>query len=770
MCPRLVLRVLFSASLLISSAFASDLKIRVLDPQSARVAGARVSLARNEDHAIVAVRTTDSRGEAVVGNLTNGDYMLEVLAPGFAAGRKSVSVPAGSGVELKLSILAAPETVVVSATRTPAPADESGSIVETLNHDQIETLQPVAAGEALRFVPGAVVADSGQRGGITSLFVRGGESRYNKVIVDGVPVNEPGGVFNFGVVPLAQTDRVELLRGANSTLYGSDAMTSVVQFWSRTGRSFVPELEFGADGGNLGTAHGFASLAGAWKRLDYNLFGDHFATDGSGVNSEYFNSLVGTNLGVAISKNMTLRFRGRNSQWRAGDPGVWDFNGQKLLPPDSDGRARQKDFSGSVQLDLIAPGQWQHKFTAFEYHHRRTNLDTQDDRGCFVTSASFLGADCYFDDRLDVNRAGLDYQATWTPRSWSRTIFGYEFEDENGFLHDRFLTTDAFTFLPLLGTSDNHGLRRNHALFGEQSLIYKRLSLIGGLRYVHNETFGDRAVPRAALTLLALRGNDLFAGTRLRFAFARGIQEPSFDESFGSTGINPTRPNPDLKPEENRSLEGGLIQSFLGGKYSFTANYFHNIFKNQIAFQTVDPVTFQGEFFNVSRSRAHGVELEFHGRPRAGWSLDGGYFYTHSKILEAPPVCSFALGLLTHCVFDKHFTTGQPLVRRPRHSGMMLVTYAGRRWGGNIGGTFIGRRADSDFGTLSFYGIVPLAPIDHAAGYVRFDLGAWYAVHRRITLYANGENIFDRPYEDVAGFPALGATIRAGVRFRVGGE
>src|SRR3954465_3184594 len=767
MCPRLALRALFFVSLLSSSLFASDLKIKVLDPQSARVAGAQVTITRAADKVVAAVRVSDSRGEGSAA-LANGSYRIQVLAPGFAAATSSATVPSDSPVELKLSVLATPETVVVSATRSPTSVDESGSIVETLNSSQIETLQPVAAGEALRFLPGAVVADSGQRGGLTSLFVRGGESRYNKVIVDGVPVNEPGGVFNFGVVPLAQTDRIEFFRGANSTLYGSDAMTSVVQTWSRTGSSLVPLLEFGADGGNFGTAHGYSSFGGAWKHLDYNLFGDHFTTEGDGINSEYFNTLVGTNIGVALSRNTNIRFRARNSQWRAGVPGIWDFNGQKLLPPDADQRARQADFTGSVELDLLAPAQWQHKLTLFDYHHDRRNLDTNDDRGCFVRSATFLGADCYFDDHLNVNRAGVDYQATWRPRDWSRSIFGYEFEDENGVLHDKFLTEDAF-FLPLLGTSDEHGLRRNHALFGEQTFIYKRLSVIGGLRYVQKETFGDRAVPRAAVTFLALRGNEALSGTRLRFAFAKGIQEPSFEESFGSSGVNPTLPNPNLKPEENRSLEGGVIQSFFGGKYSLGATYFHNIFNNQIAFETVDPITFQGEFFNVTRSRAHGVELEFHGRPHTGWTVDGGYFYTHAKIPDAPPLCDVANNFL-NCVFDQHFTTGQPLVRRPRHSGTLLITYAGRRWGGNFGGPFIGRRFDSDFGTLSFFGVVPATPIDHTAGYARFDLGAWYAVHRRVTLYANGENIFDRHYEDVAGFPALGATIRAGVRFRVGGE
>ena len=417
MCPRPALRALAFVSLLTSFTLASDLKIRVVDPQSARVAGARVEIVRTSDHVVEVVRVTDARGEATANALANGSYRIKVLAPGFAVAERAVSVPNESQLELKLAVLATPESVVVSATGAPMSAEESGSIVETLDHSQIEDLQPAALGEALRFVPGAVIADSGQRGGLTSLFVRGGESRYNKVIVDGVPVNEPGGVFNFGVVPLAQTDRIEFFRGANSTLYGSDAMTSVVQSWSRTGTSLVPDLEFGADGGNLGTAHEYASVAGAWRRFDYNLFGDHLTTDGDGINAGYFNTLVGTNIGYALSPNASIRFRGRNSQWRVGVPGIWDFNGQKLLPPDADQRARQADFTGNVELDVAAPAQWQHKLTLFDYHHDRRNLDTNDDRGCFVTSPTFLGEDCYFDDHLDVNRAGFDYQATWTPRT-----------------------------------------------------------------------------------------------------------------------------------------------------------------------------------------------------------------------------------------------------------------------------------------------------------------------------------------------------------------
>ena len=116
------------------------------------------------------------------------------------------------------------------------------------------------------------------------------------------PSTNPGGTFDFGTLPLAQADRVEFVRGAQSTLYGSDAMTSVVQVWTRTGSTHVPELRFGADGGNFGTANGYASLAGARRRFDYNFFGDQFNTNGQGVNNAYSDSLQGANVGVGSQR------------------------------------------------------------------------------------------------------------------------------------------------------------------------------------------------------------------------------------------------------------------------------------------------------------------------------------------------------------------------------------------------------------------------------------------------------------------------------------
>src|SRR5437868_377417 len=164
-----------------------------------------------------------------------------------------------------------------------------------------------------------------------------------------------------------------------------------------------------------------------------------------------------------------------------------------------------------------------------------------------------------------------------------------------------------------MGFSLTHGLRLNHALFVEQRITVARVSAVAGVRYVHNASFGRRAVPRVALSVLALRGDRTFSGTRLRFSYAGGIKEPTFEASFGITGTFPTNPNPNLKPEENRAFEAGVDQGLAGGRFTLSALYFNNQFHNQIEFESIPP-TFVGEFVNVNRSMAHGAEIEFWGR------------------------------------------------------------------------------------------------------------------------------------------------------------
>ncbi len=724
-------------------ALAADLKVKVLDPSSAAVSGAQVLLVRVSDPKILSTQITSAEGHAVFHLPDAGSYQIKVLAPGFAA--ENVDVSSQAELTIKLRLAPASETVVVSATRTPVPGEAAGADFDSLSGAQLTTMQPVAANDAVRFLPGAVVNTAGQRGGLASLFVRGGESNYNKVIVDGVTINEPGGTFDFGTLSLAQSDRMEFVRGTQSTLYGSDAMTSLIQVWTRAGNTPTPELRFGADGGNFSTASGHASLAGARGRFDYNVFGDQFNTNGSGINDAYSNALEGANTGVQLSDSTSLRLRVRHSNSHTGLPGEWSFNGNDPLvpangigpliplPPDPGDWSQLNNILGSVELVVAAPEGWQHRLTAFDYLYRynELNLNGDPDR-----VSPLYGQFDFSSHEIDhINRAGFEYQGDYSERTWAHTTFGYRVENENGFVGD----VDY--------GSQTHGQRLNNDVYLQQQLTLGRLEIIAGGRFVHNSAFGNTGVPRVALNLQALRGGSIFSGTRLRFSYATGFKEPRLEETFA--GPPYTQPNLALKPERLRAFEAGLQQQLFGDKYQFTATYFNNLFHDQINYVTVNPVTFVGEYVNVNEAFAQGAELALRAKLRPRLLLDTAYTYTSSEYLDNP------------APIDPTYDPGQPLLRRPKHSATTLISYLGTRWGANLGGSFVGRRSDSDF-----YGF----GIDHAAGYVRADLGGWYAIHPRLTAYLNVENALDRRYNEVVGYPALPINFRAGLRFRIGGD
>jgi vitamin B12 transporter len=735
------LRASFLIFVFIAAASAADLKVKVIDPQSAAVAGAQVTLSSQCTLTQFEVATSSAEGVANLAGLRVEDQPpvscplhLQALAPGFAPYSEDVTSHSDV-VTIQLHLATASETLVVTATRTPVPAAESGASISTLENEQLETMQPIAAGDAVRFLPGAVVNTAGQRGGLSSLFVRGGASTYNKVIVDGVAVDNPGETFDFGTLPLTEADRVEFLRGTQSTLYGSDAMTSVVQVWTRTGSTAAPELRLAADGGNFGTASGDASVSGARGRFDYNFFGNQFNSNGLGVNDAYSDSLAGANLGMAISDQVTLRVRTRHSNSYTGLPGEWNFNGDPLLAPDSSETAHLNNLLGSVELAVATPSGWQHRLTGFDSLYRYTDANPNPP------------ADSYdsFADTYDthVNRAGVEYQGDYSERTSAKfaahTTFGYRLENETGVVNDLDFPPPA------------SGQRLDQDAYLQQQFSWGRLSAIAGGRFVHSSAYGNIGVPRVALTLLALRGGELFSGTRLRFSYAVGYMEPALYETFGEIAYDYTS-NRGLLPERTRAFEAGFEQKLFAGRWALNATYFNNLFHDQI--EAVPTSSGAYQFFNLEQSFAQGAEVELQGRIRPKLSLTTAYTYTSTEILENPS-CTLA----NPCSFP--YAPGDPLLRRPKHSATTLLSYLGTHWGANLSGSFVGPRPDDDF-----YGF----NITHAAGYVRVDLGGWHAFNSRITAYANVENALDRRYNEVLGYPALPINFRAGFRFRIGGE
>jgi len=385
---------------------------------------------------------------------------------------------------------------------------------------------------------------------------------------------------------------------------------------------------------------------------------------------------------------------------------------------------------------VTGPSGWQHRFTGFDYNYRYqdVNLNPDMDRADdFATHA-----------RDHINRAGFEYQGDYSERSWAHTTFGYRFEDENGVVGD------------LLYPPATSGFRLEHDFYGQQQIVWGRVSAIAGARFLHNSQFGNTAVPRVAVTFLALKGGQMFSGTRFRFSYATGFKEPRLEETFA--GPPYSTPNPGLKPERTRAFEAGIQQNLLASRYSLTATYFNNLFHDRIDYLTNPNDNFIGKYINIDESFAQGAEVGFQGRLWSKLSLDSGYTYTSTQILAAP-VCT-----PENFCDPTIFGAGRPLLRRPKHSATTLLSYLGKRWGGDVAGSFVGRRPDSDF----LFGAIP--PQDHAAGYALVNMGGWFVVNRYMTAYVNVENVLNRRYNEVVGYPALKANFRAGMRFRIGGE
>ena len=738
------MRVPLSIFLILSFSLAvqaADITVKVLDPQSAAVSGAQVQLTQTHDPRILASQTTSAEGTATLRTQQEGPYDLTILAPGFAKVTREIAK--SDELTITLQLANASETVQVVATRTPVPGEAAGSSVDTLTNSELATTNPKVAADAVRFLPGAIVNAAGQRGALTSLFVRGGESRYNKVIVDGVTVNEPGGTFDFGNIPLDQADRMEFVRGAQSTLYGSDAMTSVVQVWTRTGSTPTPELRFGADGGNFSTATGYASLAGARNRFDYNAYASQFNTSGSGVNNSFSDAMQGANAGVAFNDRTSLRVRVRHSNSHTGIPGEYSFNGyipivdngtsSYPLPPNPYDWSQLNNILGNVELTVNAPSGWTHRLSTFDYVYRYNEENPGDPNRV----SPIYGQIDFASHEVDhINRIGFEYQGDYSERTWTHTTFGYRIENENGFVGN------------LAYGAQTHGQRLNNDFYLQQQLSWKTLNVIAGGRFIHNSAFGNTGVPRVALIWQVLRGGEVFSGTRLRFSYATGFKEPRLEETFNGIPPNPYNiPNTALKPERSRSFEAGIQQDLFHNKAIFTATYFNNLFHDQINYVT--DVNFVGQYVNVNKALAHGAEIGLQSTLRSRLLLNTTYTYTSTQILDNP------------APIDSQFNVGAPLLRRPKHSATEMLSYLGSRWGANLSASFVGPRPDDDF--LGF-------SIHHAAGYVRVDAGGWYAIHPRVTAYLNIANALDRRYNEVVGYPALPINFRAGLRFRLGGE
>src|SRR5215475_4722549 len=332
----IVLIALTTALATTTQAQSANIRGKILDPLGNPVAQAKVTLIQegHEDKSL-ADSTSSADGTYQLQTPSGGRYAVHVEATGFDP-QTSEFVYVGSnksaGIDVNLRIGTLSEQIVVSSTGSPVPETQIGASVSVVDRSDLEDQHQLNIADALRTLPGIQIAQTGQRGGQTSLFVRGGQSDFNKILIDGIPANDIGGAFNFGDLSSTGVDQVEILRGPNSVLYGPDAIASVVNITTPRGTTTEPEFNYSIDGGNFGSYRNDVSVSGAFHQFDYFSEFSRFDTQNGLPNSAFHDGTYAGNFGWTPTATTDVRFTVRHTATALGDPNALDFFG---IPDDS---------------------------------------------------------------------------------------------------------------------------------------------------------------------------------------------------------------------------------------------------------------------------------------------------------------------------------------------------------------------------------------------------------------------------------------------------
>ena len=687
-----------------------------------------------------------------------GRYRVRFAQPPFRSLEEVVDVGAGESrvLDARLTLERLSSSVVVTAEAEPTLLGQATAPVSIISREEIDARQSVDLTSALLFVPGVTIGRTGAEGGTASVFLNGGNSNFIKVLIDGAPINPPGGAVDFSSLTLDNIDKVEIVHGAESAIYGTDAVSGVIQLFTHRGETRVPEVSVFAEGGSFSSARGGGEVGGVLGNFDYSAAGSYLETDGQGPNDSFINRTLSGNFGYQFSETNRLRLTLRNNTSDAGIPGQTVFE-----PPSLHQQYDQRIFSANARWDFASGQHWHHEISGGESYTRQHNDNPiqsffATDPNVFCPQANPASVPtaefCDFtgDSRFQYNRANVSAQSSYLLSNFGVTA-GYEYEVENAFLST---------------VNVNHARRNNQAgLLDFRYRPLRRVSLNFGGRAEANANFGTRLVPRIGGSVVARYGVGLVGDSLFHAFYGQGIKEPRFDQTlgdnFGDFG------NPALKPESSKTYSAGIEQKLLNDRVRLTADYFYNNFYNIVSFAFClpdatnptgnscgviipgAPATGFGFFFNTDRALARGISVTGESKFTRWLNVAGNYTYDDTRVLQAPNA------------FDPSELPGNHLLRRPVNSGSLTLNGQWRRVGVTIGGYFTGVRTDSDFLGLG---------LTRNPGYARFDIAGHYELGHGVLLYARAQNLFDKQYQDALGYPALGRDARVGVRYTFKGR
>jgi vitamin B12 transporter len=607
--------------------------------------------------------------------------------------------------------------LVVTATRSPQPADQVGQSVTILGAAQIRASQAVVVSDLLSRTPGVAFSRNGGPGGVTALRIRGAESDQTVVVVDGVKLNDPaatGGGYNFANLMVGDIASIEVLRGAQSTLWGSQAIGGVVSIV--TTRASAPfEGDILLEAGSQETTNASAALGGAGERGDWRLAASRYATQGvssyrlGAEDDRYLNAQLSGQARIRINDEASLDLRALYAKARK------DFDG---FPAPAYAFADTAEYGRSE--DLVA-------YAGLNFGRSDGRLKSRLAAGVTRTSNTSFdpaqGASPITFDADGRNRR-LDYQGVWSSSPVWTATFGAETE------RSEMRTSSPFDPQPSRAEA-----RIDSAYVQIHGAVARGLSLTAGLRRDRHDTFGGHTLGQVAAAWSLNEGD-----TVIRASFGQGFKAPSLYQLYSDYG------NAALAAEEADAWDIGLQQQILGGKVVVTATYFDRDADNQIDFVScatgsTDPLCRVnggrfGYYDNTAKARARGVELI--GSARIGaLALDANYAWTEAENVSPGP------------------NLGKALARRPEHLANLQAAYA---WPTGLTTTaavrYVGESFDSAANTYRL------------EGYAVVDLRASLAVSEQIELHARVENAFNEGYETVRNYGSAGRGVFVGLRAR----
>ena len=691
----------------------------VTDPSGRAVSGAKIvlsGLATNTSVANSAAETSSGADGRFELRAAPGRYRISISRESFARVERELEVSAGSRHDLEFQLALEPlaSSVIVTAESNPVEVGSTTATVDVITRSQIDHREETTLANLLATEPGFSLARTGPEGGQATIFLDGGNSNYTKVLIDGAPANDSGGFIDISNFTLDSVDKIEVAHGAESAVYGSDAMAGVLQIFTHRGTTRIPELDLTADVGSFDSGRGSAQLSGVLSALDYSAGANYFSTIGQGPNDRFLNRGFNGNFGWKIREGNTLRLSLRDNSSFAGIPGQTLF-----LPPNLAESSILHNFYGSLTWEAQTGEHWHWRVSGTE----ASLHSTTDDQPSFISTSQF-------------NRAAFDAQSSYLFRQGALTA-GYYVERENGFP---------------AALSGEHTDRTNQAGFVDLRIHpLSRLTLNAGVRAEDNSSFRTRVVPRAGVSYVVRKNGDAIGATRLHAFYGQGIDEPRLDQSFGTDPCFPG--NSTLRPEQSRTGSAGIEQHLASDRVRVTADYFYDQFRDIISFAFFAPtpscIFGVGTFFNTDLARARGIHFNAETQIRRWLTLAGHYTYDDSRVLRAPNA------------FDPSELAGNRLLRRPVNSATVELNASVRRFDFNLVGYITGQRTDSDFLGLGFM---------RNPGYSRFDVAGTYRLDRRMSVFVRAGNVLDKQYQDALGYPALGREVRGGLRLKFGGK